>query len=121
MQAAFALLHLAASCRAAAAPSIRPGSAITADAGAKVLLVIAHPDDECMFFGPSVQHFQEAGFSVHLLSLSTGVSPAAPAWQQLWHKLLSQLAGRGEALLWGQPRTPATGWKARWPASGGWN
>jgi N-acetylglucosaminylphosphatidylinositol deacetylase len=37
-----------------------------------VLLVLAHPDDESMFFTPAITHIMSAGASVHLLCLSTG-------------------------------------------------
>ena len=37
-----------------------------------ILLVIAHPDDECMFFTPSVRYFRNRGDRVDLLCLSTG-------------------------------------------------
>eukprot|EP00048_Salpingoeca_helianthica_P017243 m.236229 g.236229 ORF g.236229 m.236229 type:complete len:270 (+) comp20496_c0_seq1:2439-3248(+) len=37
-----------------------------------VLFVTAHPDDEVMFFAPSILHCKRAGFPVHLLCLSTG-------------------------------------------------
>lgn len=37
-----------------------------------VLLITAHPDDECMFFAPSINHFIKSGMSVDLLCLSTG-------------------------------------------------
>lgn len=37
-----------------------------------VLLITAHPDDECMFFGPSVTAMVQAGVTVHILCLSTG-------------------------------------------------
>ena len=37
-----------------------------------ILLVTAHPDDECMFFTPSVRHFVSKGDRVDLLCLSTG-------------------------------------------------
>lgn len=41
--------------------------------GAKrVLLVIAHPDDECMFFGPTIFRLCEQGTEVYLLCLSNG-------------------------------------------------
>lgn len=41
--------------------------------GAKrVLLVVAHPDDECMFFGPTIFRLCEQGAEVHLLCLSNG-------------------------------------------------
>ena len=41
-------------------------------AGAEALLVIAHPDDEAMFFVPSVVALQNAGWAVRLLCLSAG-------------------------------------------------
>ena len=37
-----------------------------------VLLITAHPDDECMFFTPSIRKFIEKGFRVDLLCLSDG-------------------------------------------------
>lgn len=37
-----------------------------------VLFVTAHPDDEAMFFMPSLRAFKEEGTSVHLLSLTIG-------------------------------------------------
>nr|XP_037872419.1 N-acetylglucosaminyl-phosphatidylinositol de-N-acetylase isoform X2 [Bombyx mori] len=41
--------------------------------GAKrVLIVIAHPDDECMFFGPTIFRLCEQGTDVHILCLSNG-------------------------------------------------
>ncbi|XP_072934381.1 N-acetylglucosaminyl-phosphatidylinositol de-N-acetylase [Epargyreus clarus] len=41
--------------------------------GAKrVLLVIAHPDDECMFFGPTIFRLCEQGAEVYILCLSNG-------------------------------------------------
>ncbi|CAK1590303.1 unnamed protein product [Parnassius mnemosyne] len=41
--------------------------------GAKrVLIVTAHPDDECMFFGPTIFRLCEQGADVHILCLSNG-------------------------------------------------
>ncbi|KAI9184407.1 N-acetylglucosaminyl-phosphatidylinositol de-N-acetylase [Blastocladiella emersonii ATCC 22665] len=37
-----------------------------------VLFVTAHPDDECMFFGPAILALEGAGVPVHLLCLSSG-------------------------------------------------
>ncbi|KAJ3372293.1 N-acetylglucosaminyl-phosphatidylinositol de-N-acetylase [Allomyces arbusculus] len=43
------------------------------DASDHILLVIAHPDDECMFFGPTVVALARGHRAlVHVLSLSTG-------------------------------------------------
>ena len=39
-----------------------------------VLLVTAHPDDECMFFAPTITAFTEAAVPVFLLCLSQGIS-----------------------------------------------
>ena len=37
-----------------------------------VLLITAHPDDECMFFGPTITALTESGCQVYILCLSTG-------------------------------------------------
>lgn len=37
-----------------------------------VLIVTAHPDDECMFFGPSTVAFGNADCNVFLICLSRG-------------------------------------------------
>ena len=44
----------------------------TTGAGSGALLVIAHPDDECMFFTPTLLGLQRQGVAVHVLCLSTG-------------------------------------------------
>ena len=45
-----------------------------------VLLVTAHPDDECMFFTPTVRALVSEGVPVHVLCLSTGeAGPGAAA------------------------------------------
>lgn len=36
------------------------------------LLIVAHPDDECMFFGPSLAQLQSSGWQLSVLCLSTG-------------------------------------------------
>lgn len=38
----------------------------------RVLVVVAHPDDECMFFGPTIFRLCEQDVDVHLLCLSNG-------------------------------------------------
>lgn len=40
----------------------------------RALLVTAHPDDECMFFAPTILKLVESQASVYLLCLSTGRS-----------------------------------------------
>lgn len=37
-----------------------------------VLLVIAHPDDEAMFFAPALRRLQQQGAALHILCLSNG-------------------------------------------------
>jgi N-acetylglucosaminylphosphatidylinositol deacetylase len=44
----------------------------TTPAGKRYLLVIAHPDDECMFFGPTMLNLSGARNTVHVLCLSNG-------------------------------------------------
>jgi hypothetical protein len=38
----------------------------------RVLLVIAHPDDEAMFFSPTLLTMRQLNIEVHVLCLSTG-------------------------------------------------
>lgn len=38
----------------------------------KVLIVTAHPDDECMFFSPTIIYFKEKGLEVNILCLTNG-------------------------------------------------
>ena len=44
--------------------------------GGTALIVTAHPDDEAMFCGPTIQRLQQDGTSIHVLCLSTGVDCA---------------------------------------------
>ncbi|XP_043910456.1 N-acetylglucosaminyl-phosphatidylinositol de-N-acetylase [Protopterus annectens] len=43
-----------------------------ATAVSRILVVVAHPDDECMFFGPALLKWLKSGFYVSLLCLSSG-------------------------------------------------
>jgi hypothetical protein len=43
-------------------------------AGKRVLVVTAHPDDECMFFGPTIVELLESGALVYILCFSTGLN-----------------------------------------------
>jgi hypothetical protein len=52
------------------------GGAPAAPASARVLLVTAHPDDEAMFFAPSLAHLAAEGREVSLLCLSNGAARA---------------------------------------------
>ena len=42
----------------------------------RALIVTAHPDDECMFFAPTIIRLVELNASVHLLCLSEGTVTA---------------------------------------------
>ena len=42
----------------------------------RALVVTAHPDDECLFFSPSIIRLVESQVSVHLLCLSEGKETA---------------------------------------------
>ncbi len=48
----------------------------TNDADIRALIVTAHPDDECMFFAPTIIRLVEVNASVHLLCLSQGTVTA---------------------------------------------
>nr|CAB3264864.1 N-acetylglucosaminyl-phosphatidylinositol de-N-acetylase-like [Phallusia mammillata] len=37
-----------------------------------VLVVVSHPDDECLFFSPTILYLTQRGFKVHVLSLTSG-------------------------------------------------
>ena len=39
----------------------------------KVLVITAHPDDECMFFSPTILGLQDDGWEVYVLCMSTGI------------------------------------------------
>jgi N-acetylglucosaminylphosphatidylinositol deacetylase len=45
---------------------------VTLHHGTRVMVVTAHPDDECMFFSPTVVGLQRRGYNVHVLCLSEG-------------------------------------------------
>ncbi|XP_074527678.1 N-acetylglucosaminyl-phosphatidylinositol de-N-acetylase [Halichoeres trimaculatus] len=47
-------------------------SRATNGAGIRALIVTAHPDDECMFFAPTILRLVELNVDVHLLCLSEG-------------------------------------------------
>ena len=68
-----ALLTSNASGLGAQASAARPAGLLRAS----TLLLVAHPDDECMFFGPTVQHLRDWGAALQVVSLSTGAGTAA--------------------------------------------
>ncbi|TMS14228.1 N-acetylglucosaminyl-phosphatidylinositol de-N-acetylase [Larimichthys crocea] len=53
----------------------------------RALLVTAHPDDECMFFAPTILRLVESNASVHVLCLSAGnyYNQGAQRKQELLH------------------------------------
>ncbi|CAL4167242.1 unnamed protein product, partial [Meganyctiphanes norvegica] len=57
----------------------------------RVLIVTAHPDDECMFFGPSILHFtQREKALVYVICLSNGnhYGQGKVRQQELWNSCL---------------------------------
>lgn len=38
----------------------------------RLLMITAHPDDETMFFLPTIVHFRNNGYEIHILCLSSG-------------------------------------------------
>lgn len=52
----------------------------------RVLLVTAHPDDECMFFGPVIMKLKQEKCQIYLLCLSTGdaYNLGVKRKQELW-------------------------------------
>lgn len=44
----------------------------------RVLLLTAHPDDECFFFGPTLLAFREQGTPVYSLCVSNGATCLLP-------------------------------------------
>ena len=55
--------------------------------GDRALVVTAHPDDECMFFGPTLCHLADHHLAVKVVCLSTG---------SLLHQILTHLANTGK-------------------------
>ncbi|KAK9448223.1 putative deacetylase LmbE-like domain-containing protein [Limtongia smithiae] len=64
---AFLTLHVRAACRASSAEALAVHFA-----GKTVALVIAHPDDEAMFFGPTLSALRGQVTGMKILCLSTG-------------------------------------------------
>jgi len=56
-----------------------------------ICLLIAHPDDEAMFFSPTVLALtaHESGNHVKILCLSSGLSTIVPAFHKRYPKLIA--------------------------------
>lgn len=54
------------------APGIHSFFPDTSSHPLQALILTAHPDDECMFFGPTILSLVSQGVDVHALCLSTG-------------------------------------------------
>ena len=57
----------------------------------RVLLLTAHPDDECFFFGPTLLAFREQGTPVYSLCVSNGATCFLPPGACLTPFLTRQL------------------------------
>ncbi|XP_010275009.1 PREDICTED: N-acetylglucosaminyl-phosphatidylinositol de-N-acetylase isoform X3 [Nelumbo nucifera] len=71
------LLWVVSLCKVLHASSSASKVASFLDAGGftqkkNILLVIAHPDDESMFFCPTILYFMSRGYNFHILCMSTG-------------------------------------------------
>ena len=64
----------------------------------RALVVTAHPDDECMFFAPTIIRLVELNASVHLLCLSEG-TVTTQRWLHINHTLMSQCKVRGRIVM----------------------
>jgi N-acetylglucosaminylphosphatidylinositol deacetylase len=62
------------------------------------LLVVAHPDDETMFFGPTLAGLSLAGYAVHVLSLTTGDADGQGHLRVRELALAAQALGAAEAV-----------------------
>lgn len=55
-----------------------------------VLLLTAHPDDECMFFGPTLTSLRAlTNVNIHVLCLSTGDYYAEGCYRDIYPSLLN--------------------------------
>ncbi|XP_028157689.1 N-acetylglucosaminyl-phosphatidylinositol de-N-acetylase [Ostrinia nubilalis] len=83
----------------------------------RVLIVIAHPDDECMFFGPTIFRLCEQGVDVYLLCLSHGNYDGKGniRRKELWSACLELGVPEQNIDLINDTRLPDNP-KAQWPA-----
>lgn len=74
----------------------------------RVLLVTAHPDDECMFFGPAIIKLREAKCQIYLLCLSTGnaYNMGLQRKQELWDACELLGIPASNILLYNSPHMP---------------
>jgi len=82
----------------------------------RVLLVISHPDDESMFFGPTIQALRRAGARTHILCLSNGDADGLGAVRE--KELESARKFLRRRLLGGGERFEVEGWIQRSVAGG---
>ncbi|RKO83766.1 putative deacetylase LmbE-like domain-containing protein [Blyttiomyces helicus] len=66
------LLYILTLLRALTTTSPRANLPAPFSTARRILLLTAHPDDECMFFAPTIIRLVEAGVSVHVLCASVG-------------------------------------------------
>lgn len=71
----------------------------------RVLFVTAHPDDECMFFGPAVLSAIHCGAPPYLLCLSTGKCVGwLPFAVTLWPPFFAPLCAHVQVITMGRGR-----------------
>lgn len=74
----------------------------------RVLLITAHPDDECMFFGPAIMKLQQEGSQIFVLCLSTGdaYNLGIKRKQELWDACEVLGIPASNILLYKSPHMP---------------
>lgn len=82
------------------------------------LFVIAHPDDECMFFGPTILGLLSEGVDVHIVCLSEGNfdGKADKRRDELWEACASLGIPKRNITLLRDPRLPDDP-KVRWSSN----
>lgn len=80
----------------------------------RVLLVIAHPDDETMFFGPTIQALSRARVETHLVCLSNGDADGLGEERTKELEAVGATLGLRSVEVVSDPRV-RDGFEERWP------
>lgn len=79
-------------------------------------LVIAHPDDECMFFTPTLVHLKASGHALHILCLSSGNADGLGRVRAKELAASAKLLGVDSITLIDDERQLADGLRTQWSA-----
>lgn len=97
----FILLYLRRLRRAESSPE-----SLAANAQKAVLFVTAHPDDEAMFFVPTIVGLRRLGYRLHLLCLSNGDAAGKGKTREKELERACQILGFEEARVVDDPKLP---------------